>query len=265
VGEGTNTIATSTDGITWTPVVTSPFTSATGPPIITASGRGIAWNGSLWVAVGVGAVNTIATSTDGITWTGRGKTNFATAAYGVAWNGIRWVAVGAGTLSTDHRIAHSADGLSWTGVTTNTIFSTAGYGVAWNGIRWVAVGNGSSHTIAYSVDGITWVGGAKTIFSVAGNKITWTGTHWIAGGEGTANTLAMAGDRLEESVPLTWYGFGKTTFSTRGNSVATNQPIGLPLYPNKTYIPTCAVDVYSLSYYNEGYTNVSIQLTPQYK
>jgi hypothetical protein len=46
--------------------------------------------------------------------------------------------------------------------------------------------------------------------------------------------------------------------------VATNQAIGLPLYSNQTTVSD-AVDVYGPPYYNEGYSNVSIQMTPQYK
>ena len=45
VGLGTNTIATSSDGITWIPVENSNN-------IFTNYGYGVAWNGSLWVAVG---------------------------------------------------------------------------------------------------------------------------------------------------------------------------------------------------------------------
>ena len=47
VGQGTNTIAYSYDGINWT-AVTGVSAS------IFTIGRGIAWNGSLWVAVGDG-------------------------------------------------------------------------------------------------------------------------------------------------------------------------------------------------------------------
>lgn len=47
--------------------------------------NGVAWNGSLWVAVGEGT-NSIATSPDGITWTGLGTTIFTTGGSGVAWN-----------------------------------------------------------------------------------------------------------------------------------------------------------------------------------
>jgi hypothetical protein len=51
-----NAIAYSSDGINW-----SPANSTLGV------GSGVAWNGSMWVAVGSGA-NSIVTSSDGISW-----------------------------------------------------------------------------------------------------------------------------------------------------------------------------------------------------
>ena len=95
VGAGTNTIAYSSDGISW---------AGLGTNIFDGSGRGIAFNGTLWVAVGGGTDNSIAYSRDGITWVGAtdssgaagsSKNIFPTAA-GVAWNGSIWVAVGYG-------------------------------------------------------------------------------------------------------------------------------------------------------------------------
>ena len=58
VGTGSNTMAYSYDGIHWTGLGTSTFST---------SGNGIAWNGTIWVAVGNGT-NFIAYSNDGITW-----------------------------------------------------------------------------------------------------------------------------------------------------------------------------------------------------
>ena len=102
------------------------------------------------IAVGRGT-NTIAYSSNGITWTGLGvispTTPFTTAGYGVAWNGKLWVAVGEGT----NTIAYSSDGITWTGlgvISPTTPFTTAGRGVAYGqdvlgaGL-WVAVGDGT--------------------------------------------------------------------------------------------------------------------------
>ena len=53
VGEGTNSIAYSSDGITWYP-------SSNGNSILPTSGRSVAYNGTMWVAVGQGATYSIA-------------------------------------------------------------------------------------------------------------------------------------------------------------------------------------------------------------
>jgi len=51
----------------------------------------------MWVATGAGTANTLAYSSDGIHWTGLGKTIFSGGSgfgYGVAWNGVMWVFLG---------------------------------------------------------------------------------------------------------------------------------------------------------------------------
>ena len=105
VGFGPNdSIAYSDDnGKTW---------EGLGKDIFTNLGLDVAWNGSMWVAVGLGTTHSIAISYDGITWQGRGKDIFTTRGYDVAWNGSMWVAVGEGTNDT---IAISYDGMNWTG------------------------------------------------------------------------------------------------------------------------------------------------------
>ena len=115
VGQGTNKLLTSTDGLQWSTVSGTTFTTA---------GYGVAWNGAMWVAVGEGT-NTILFSSDGISWTPASGTTFTSVGWGVAWNGTRWVAVGQGT----NTILTSADGLTWTTV-SGTTFSASGQGVA---------------------------------------------------------------------------------------------------------------------------------------
>ncbi len=81
-------------------------------PFIFPSGcNDVAWNGSLWVAVGPG-VNTIAISTDGIIWTGLGNTIFTESGNSVCWNTSYWIAGGSGT----HSIAYSINGIDWVGL-----------------------------------------------------------------------------------------------------------------------------------------------------
>ena len=194
-----NTLAYSSDGINWNGLGTNIFSSV----------YGIAWNGSLWVAVGSGT-NNIAYSSDGIIWTGITGTNiFSTQGWGVAWNGIRWVAVGEGV----NTIAYSSDGINWIGIGASIISSRAFF-VGWNGIRWVAGGVGTN-TLATSDDGITWVGRGSSIFTSAGRGIAWSGIRWVAVGQG-GNTIATSDDGI------TWVGRGSSIFTGIGRGVAWN-------------------------------------------
>jgi hypothetical protein len=89
VSDGTtsNTIATSPDGITWTGRGIQFFADTRGYGI--AYGKDDAGN-PLWVALGSpgspSPANTIVTSSDGITWIGRGGSIFSTDARGAAYN-----------------------------------------------------------------------------------------------------------------------------------------------------------------------------------
>ena len=252
VGQGTNSIAYSTDGISWTGAVNSTLIFSglgfgigwngtrwvavgTGTNCIAYSPNGINWtpvinstnifsiaglgvvgNGTTWVAVGLGT-NSIAYSSDGITWAPsiNSTTIFSDQGKGVAWNGIRFVAVGKGI----NTIAHSTDGITWTAVTNNTnIFSNEGNGIAWNGSRFVAVGAGIN-SIAYSSDGITWNGviNSTTLFSTAGSNVAWNGSQWVAVGSGT-NSIAYSSDGINWTRVVN----NTSIFSSIGRSVAWN-------------------------------------------
>jgi len=177
----TTKIAYSTDsGITW-----SSATSATG--VFSGSCNGAAWNGKLWVAVGSlsgsagGIGNTIATSPDGITWTGRGAYIFSTAGNAVAWAkelGL-WVATGEGTNVT----TYSYDGIYWF-AGSNTSAIIAGIDVKWNGSVWVLLGNTTTNfpTIYYSFDGKNWSVGYIGGDSGGGSwkQVSNTTNNWVA-------------------------------------------------------------------------------------
>lgn len=165
---------------------------------------GICSHDKKYVAVGTSG-NNFATSTDGITWTGRGSLVLDATARGVCWGCYKFVAVGNGT---SHTLAYSYDGMAWTGL-GKTIFSTNGYGVCWNGSMFVAVGNGTN-TIAYSSNGINWYGSSNgnSIFTY-GKTVCWNGDKFIAGGAGS-NTIAYSFDGS------TWIGLGPSIF-TGGN------------------------------------------------
>ena len=196
-------IATSNDGVTWTGRSNNVFQS---------QGMCVAWNGSIWVAGGLGFTgNTIATSTDGITWTGRSSIFLTT--LGIAWNGSLWVAVGGGYNDS---IATSIDGITWVGQ-GKTAFSNQGYGVAWNGSLWVAVGDGATHKIITSPDGFNWTGRAS-LFSVTGRGVAWSAelSLWVAVGEGTVHTIATSIDGIN------WAGQGNSVLNWAGRAIAWN-------------------------------------------
>jgi hypothetical protein len=107
VGIG-NGLHYSYDGINWT-------NSPTGSGYINnAEQSKVAWNGSIWVAVGHGDAPIIY-STDGITWYPANMTPtdlFVNGAFDLAWNGNVWVATGKNAYG--YSVATSYDGINWT-------------------------------------------------------------------------------------------------------------------------------------------------------
>jgi hypothetical protein len=196
-GQGSNTVlAYTTDLVNYFRVAGSTLFTI---------GYGVYWNGSLFIAVGsAGSTGsyTIASSPDGITWTGRANNTLIATAYCVTWNGTYglWVAGGTGGANC---IATSPNGFDWTGRVTSSVFTTC-YGVVW-GIggstsggggpfgMFVAVGSGAA-TIATSFDGFTWtIRATSTLFSVAAYGVAFSGSVWVVVG-GLTNTLATSSD-----------------------------------------------------------------------
>jgi hypothetical protein len=111
-GSGTNNLAWSMDGRVWNAPTSGDFAGW---------GLGVAWNGSIWVAVGNGGggVSNIKWSTDGKNWNNSVNDVFTTGGgYGVAWNGAIWVAVGGGTGVLDSTL-WSTDGKNWNNILTS--------------------------------------------------------------------------------------------------------------------------------------------------
>jgi len=215
-GTGTNTLAFSLNGIVWTGVGNSVFTtqcnSVAYAPII----PGNTVSSGTWVAAGQGT-NSLAYSTTGNTWTGLGTVIFSTSGQSVQWNGVMWVATGAGIGNT---LAYSYTGNVWFGSGRN-IFNVTGNAIAWSGSMWVATGSGSTlaqgigNTLAYSYNGIHWSGAGCNIFTTSGNGVAWNGIIWVAVGAG-GNTMAYSYNGIQ------WFGLGSSVFSTVGNGIAWN-------------------------------------------
>jgi len=239
-----NSIVTSTDGITWT---------GRGKTIFSVAGKKIAWNGSLFIAVGSGG-NSIAYSNNGTSWTG--NNTIFTSGLSVAWNQNTWIALGSG----GNTIAYSTDGITWTGSNrisgdniywsknlnqwiisrlNNNTYYTSSNGISWSSktltsgtifnMFWtntniftkptfVAVGAGGN-TLVGSTDGTTWsVSPYGSPFSAAGYGVSWNGKQWVAVGSG-GNTIAYSSDGL------LWTGNNSQILSTQGNDVAYGKDI----------------------------------------
>ena len=230
VGSGTtNSIAYSNDGINWTGVPNSTN-------IFSSYGHGVAYNGTLWVAVGEGG-NSIAYSSNGITWfpSTNGNSIFSTSGLDVAYNGTLWVAVGEGTYS----IAYSYNGTTWLDSSNgNSIFSV-GRGVAYNGTLWVAVGGGN-YSIANSSDGITWTGVQDSSINIftGGNSVAYNKTMWVAVGSGM-NSIAYSYNGIN------WF------VNTNGNSMFT---LGHSVAWNGTRWVAGGTGTYKIAYSSDGIT-----------
>jgi hypothetical protein len=204
---GTN-IQYSTNGSVWNTTTQSFGGSG-------SYGKGVAWNGSIWVAVGK------STTTSNILWSSNGQSwnntsggfPAAGAGYGIAWNGSIWVAVG-GSSITDGKILWSSNGQTWN--TTSGGFTSIGYGIAWNGSIWVAVGSGGSvaANIKWSLDGKTWFNTSGG-FTTAGYAIAWNGSIWVAVGLGASSVLWSSDGKA-------WNAGSGVIFPFNGNGVAWN-------------------------------------------
>jgi hypothetical protein len=162
VAVGNGTIRTSPDGVRWTQ-------QATGLGLLNA----VAFNGSMWVAVGNSG--RVYTSPDGGNWTARVSPTTEPLfdvtwgnPSGLPWGSGIWVATG-----FDGTIIYSPDGVNWTdaGFTQIVNLDT----VAWNGTIFAAP-SAQGTGPATSPDGITWTpnGGWPKL-----TGLVWMGTQWV--------------------------------------------------------------------------------------
>ena len=119
---GGNTVLNSIDGKAWA----GPQGSVFGGGV----GGDVAWNGSLWVAVGDGrfGASDIITSIDGKTWTNtsvNASNNIALTS--IIWTGSLWIATGGNNLSSPDRVYTSPDGIAWTGTSYVGRYPSGGY------------------------------------------------------------------------------------------------------------------------------------------
>ena len=228
-GTGTYTRAESSDGITWT-----PYTSTTGG-FFTGAAYGIIWSQGIWLAAGTPNGSGILFSLDGENWIPQLVSVFTTGRC-VSSNGTLFLSGGSGASS---KLAYSLEGTVWGAL--DSPFTDQVNSIAWGESIWVAVGQGT-HTLAYSYNGITWIGLGTSIFSTAGNGIIWTGSGWIATGQGT-NTLATSLDGI------TWVARDSTTLTISGICASSQL-----LQPN-TVVPR--EEPVGIRWINSGTVNIS--------
>lgn len=192
-GSGPRTLVYSYDGLTWVPTTTQPFG---------IYAFDVAWNGSLWIAVGGGGGPTgtnVAYSSDGLTWTGIHVQNVS--ARGIAWSQNSWFLTGA--TETDSIVYSSVNGINWTPVSSTaygpayTIVSKQlyPYGSVTNSLS-IACGSGAS-SLYISSDGTTWFPLSSPLTTAY--CVSWNGFHWVAGGTGSVNPIAYSSDGLNWS------------------------------------------------------------------
>jgi hypothetical protein len=234
MGAGTNTIATSTDGMNWYGLGTAVFDG---------SGVGIDWNGSQWLAVGNGSTNTIAVSSDPMaqTWTGLGNTVFYSGMQCVKWMIGKWF-VGADASGTSS-IASSLDGATWTSMNTSSNLSTSCRSISWNGREAIATGFGTVNSIT-STDGVNW-STVSTSGITGGYGVEWNGTTWIITGAGTS----IINTATDSSVV-----FGNASqLLTQGYCVGANSGIGAKVFNSRIYMNAGEkLVVYGPEYYDEA-------------
>ena len=201
---GVNPMSYSPDGLNWQSI---------GQGIFSGQGNRAFWNGSIWIAAGIGG-NSLAYSYDGFNWTGLGS-NILTNATGITYNGSVWVAVGEGPSAS---ISYSQTGFSWTPVSNSSQIFTAPTGnVSWNGTAFVAGGN----TIATSPNGVNWQAVSNTVLTSI-SSIANNGTMWIAVGKGTTNQISYT---LDTTGKTGWTQANTSPFSIAAYDIAWNGQI----------------------------------------
>ncbi len=229
VGEGTNSIAYSPDGVYWSGLSVESTGMISGTSVACDNAH------SVWVAVGFDAssASVCLRSENGTEWSSvsnpfttntllevrySGETGlwtvFCDANYYTSTDGITWTTVvGASTPENTHtgtyylstngtQTRYSIDNANWSAYSSiggmssirNFAWNNSAIGTANIQSPIIAAGEGT-HTLAYSPDGIFWTGLGSAIFSQRANQVVWNGTVWCAVGAGS-NCVAYSYDGL---------------------------------------------------------------------
>ena len=180
-GDGTNsTIATSTNGSTWT---NQTLTNGGGP-----WANNFAFGTSIYVMAD--ANNQLKSSTNLTTWTDRTKA-ITGSIQAIVWDGTNSKFIGVGSRSAgSYRSMYSTNGTTWTASLTGSQQLNA---VATNAGTTVAVGN--SADMQTSTDGgVTWTSQTSSFGSTTIRSVAYFNGIWFAGGD--SGTLATSTDTI---------------------------------------------------------------------
>jgi hypothetical protein len=186
--------------------------------VVIGGAYGVDYDGTRFIAAGeVGALNALASSYDGITWTGNSALNgILTDIRAISYGGGKWIV---GNINpSEPAIAYSTnDGTSWTVVAGTPLQSVNN--LFWNGSVWVAAGDNtvSNQSLMISTDGITWTlpSVGSNIFTTQGFTVTYSNNRWLAGGSSASEDMATSLDNGD-----TWTGINIPIQSTIIYSIA---------------------------------------------
>ena len=196
----------------------------------------IAWNGSLFVAVGWNSTHgdgrkLVLTSSNGINWSylwvEREEHLFT-----VGWTGSRFVVAGGGT-----NYLTSSDGVVWDLKTWDEDLELTD--MAWNGARLVAVGGrwGVGGFIRSTEDGVQWLESALPEDDVSSfDDVTWTGTHFVAVSRSSGDVIFTSTDGISWSSETTGTGVWPVSVVGDDRSLFRHGP-GSPDHP--PHEPSC--------------------------
>jgi hypothetical protein len=180
--------------------------------IISISGmfNSVAYNGTLWVAVGQARTFIIATSTDGINWKLNDFSNqYTGSGASICWTGSMWVVAGSMWVGSTGgaSIITSTDGLNWSQTYNSNNGNTYFSSVAYNPSIKTLVASGGNSTV-YSKDGINWTSiNGSGITDLGITKITIINSQFVAAvGSNSANLInstdGITWNRYNNTIPL---------------------------------------------------------------
>lgn len=189
-GTSTTTIATTTNGLTWTLRTT---------PNVGGSGLCAKSDGSrvLLMDQNVSGTGTILSSTDGITWGAWGTPSAGAGLRNAVWSDVENWYLGVAGSSTN-KVQTSTDGIGWTVRSASTLTSGSWTGVAFApsiDTYVICSPNATGNKVAYSVGGMTF----STVNAIAttyqGGELDWSpslGLFALSFVNGTGGTTRVA-------------------------------------------------------------------------